>query len=1064
MPKENVKSAAVNTNAKRVSSSSSSSGSSSKASAKKAAAAAEPPKPSKDVLAKIAELKEGPLAGLEAAFRKEGALDEAGLWLASLATDAGGRAAEPFAVEAIPQILKALGSKKGGVRVAAKATWASTQLSPASAPLELKKLFAAVAPEESWQTRAAALRRISALCSSAPAQVAAKLPEVVPAVASCLWDTKKDVSEAAQDAMREALELCGNRDIEAMLPALTSAAIRPKEVPECVHSLAATTFVQSVDAPTLAIVVPLLTRALSDRSAGATALKRQAALIICNMSKLVDDPRDAAPFLPTLLPGLAKLADELADPEARAVCERSVELMRRLEQRCAGAADATELESVVKNALAGIIEHPTVLAHASGVGAALAARHCFDPDAWSDALCELLEPWAVVTDVAAAVDAARRGAKEKAALPEDEVEEADDAAEELCNCQFTLAYGSKILLHNTQLKLKRGYKYGLLGANDSGKTSLLRSLANNQLENFPGPDQVRTVFVEADILGELSHLACLDYIFNDARIQACGVPRDDVAAMMLRVGFSEKMLTDPVTTLSGGWRMKLALSRAMLQRADILLLDEPTNHLDVMNVKWVKDYLKGLKSVTAIMVSHDSGLLNDVCDHILEISDLKLSLFRGNLAAFVEVRPEAKAYFELKANKFTFSFPKPSPIEGVKSKGKALIKVENISYQYPKNDKNTIESATVQVSLSSRVACVGPNGAGKSTLIKCLTGEVEPTTGKVWQHPNARIGYIAQHAFEKVGDHLSKTANEYIRWRYAGGDDKEAIMKETMKLTDEEIKAQKQQLEWTSTNPETGEIKKSKRVISRLTGERKTNKSTKEHDYEVQFKAPYDEDKAYIGLKKLVKLGWAKACKKVDVRVAQAASGMFRPLTSANVELHLKNVGLDAEFATHSRIGALSGGQKVKVVLGAATWMQPHLLILDEPTNYLDRDSLGALAGAIREFEGGIVVISHNNDFTSALCNETWVVEKDDDGISRPNVNGDPEWMTNALATKVDDQVAITEVTDAFGNVTEVKQKKQLSKKEIKVMMKRVKDKIKNGADLDEDEEEFAEEHNLWAA
>merc|ERR1711898_65722 len=139
-------------------------------------------------------------------------------------------------------------------------------------------------------------------------------------------------------------------------------------------------------------------------------------------------------------------------------------------------------------------------------------------------------------------------------------------------------------------------------------------------------------------------------------------------------------------------------------------------------------------------------------------------------------------------------------------------------------------------------------------------------------------------------------------------------------------------IDFVYTDPDTAKTTKTKRVIKRLTGERKTNKSTKENDYEVKF--------------------------------AQAASGMFRPLTSSNVESHLKNVGLDAEFATHHRISALSGGQKVKVVLGAAMWMQPHLVILDEPTNYLDRESLGALADAIREFEGGVVIISHNNDFT----------------------------------------------------------------------------------------------------
>ena len=150
----------------------------------------------------------------------------------------------------------------------------------------------------------------------------------------------------------------------------------------------------------------------------------------------------------------------------------------------------------------------------------------------------------------------------------------------------------------------------------------------------------------------------------------------------------------------------------------------------------------------------------------------------------------------------------------------------------------TIEKATVQVSLSSRVACIGPNGAGKSTLIKCLTGEVEPTTGTVWQHPNARIGYIAQHAFHHIESHMDKTPNEYIRWRYAGGDDREAIAKDTMQLTDKEKELQAQVIEFTVTDPETAKITKSKRVIARLTNERKTNKSTKENDYEVQFKAP----------------------------------------------------------------------------------------------------------------------------------------------------------------------------------------------------------------------------------
>jgi elongation factor 3 len=199
-------------------------------------------------------------------------------------------------------------------------------------------------------------------------------------------------------------------------------------------------------------------------------------------------------------------------------------------------------------------------------------------------------------------------------------EEDDDDGEELCNCTFTLAYGTKILLHNTTMKLKRGAKYGLLGGNDSGKTTLMRSIANGSVEGFPDASQVRTVFVEADILGELSHLSCVDYIMQDPRLAGC--KKEEILSVLNSVGFTDTGKAKPfhaVSTLSGGWRMKLALARAMLQHADILLLDEPTNHLDVINVKWVMNYINSLKNVTAIMVSHDKNFLNTCCTNIIQI-------------------------------------------------------------------------------------------------------------------------------------------------------------------------------------------------------------------------------------------------------------------------------------------------------------------------------------------------------------------------------------------------------------------------------------------------------------
>jgi elongation factor 3 len=417
-----------------------------------------------------------------------------------------------------------------------------------------------------------------------------------------------------------------------------------------------------------------------------------------------------------------------------------------------------------------------------------------------------------------------------------------------------------------------------------------------------------------------------------------------------------------------------------------------------------------------------------------------LHTYKGNLDEFVKIKPSARSYFSFTESKMKFKFPQPGPIEGVKSKGKALMKMSKCTFTYPCNEKPTLFDISVQVSLASRVACVGENGAGKSTMIKLLVGEIEPQEGDVWKHPNARIAYVAQHAFHHIEQHLTKTPNEYIRWRYANnGEDKESLVKVTMQFTDEE----------------SGKVSKVKKVVSELVGGRKTNKS-KDYEYEVRYAGSTVDSGEYLPAKTLKKMGWEKAMKAVDMKIAQRAGLYVRPLSTKNVEQHLEDVGLDKEFGTHYRMSALSGGQKVKVVIAAAMWNQPHILILDEPTNYLDRDSLGALAGAIETYEGGVVMITHNNEFCSKLCPETWVMD-----AGHLETKGDADWMLKQ-DTKIEDQQQLTEVTDAAGNVTKLKgQKKKLSKKEEKQLVKKIKAKLKEGLDLDSDEEEFAVEKDL---
>jgi len=477
--------------------------------------------------------------------------------------------------------------------------------------------------------------------------------------------------------------------------------------------------------------------------------------------------------------------------------------------------------------------------------------------------------------------------------------------------------------------------------------------------------------------------------------------------------------------------MKLELSRAMMLKADILLLDEPTNHMDVKNVKWLEDYLTSMTSVTSIIVSHDSSFLDNVTTGIIHYESRKLKQYRGNLAEFVKQRPEAKSYYSLADAAFSFKFPEPGFLDGVKSKDKAILKMGKVSFTYPGRSTPTIRDVTVQCALSSRVGCIGPNGAGKSTLIKVLTGETNATSGDVWKHPNLRIAYVAQHAFHHLEQHLDKTANQYIQWRYQYGEDRELAQKDTRQISEEEQKQMEKVLN----------IEGEKRQIEQLMGRRKGKKT---FDYEVKWVGKVHDDNTWMPREQLESLGFAKMLQAFDDKEAARAGMYARPLTAQNITKHLVDVGLDAEFSTHNRIRGLSGGQKVKVVIGAAMWNQPHMLVLDEPTNYLDRDSLGALATAIKEYGGGVVIISHNDQFVKELCPEIWHV---DNGVC--TVTGARN--DNALSEKITFKQE-EEVVDAFGNVSKVKQQKtKLSRKEKMAKAKRKKAGLAEDDDDDDD-------------
>merc|ERR1712072_1471584 len=154
------------------------------------------------------------------------------------------------------------------------------------------------------------------------------------------------------------------------------------------------------------------------------------------------------------------------------------------------------------------------------------------------------------------------------------------------------------------------------------------------------------------------------------------------------------------------------------------------------------------------------------------------------------------------------------------------------------------------------------------------------------------------------------------------------------------------------------------------------------------------------------------------------------------VEKHLADFAIDAEAASHTPISALSGGQKVKVVIAAAMWQNPHIVILDEPTNYLDRDGLGALTLAIADFGGGVIIISHNREFADRVSTQKWIMDK-----GRLREEGEVKGEDVALGGNDDGP---DEMYDASGNKIDVKRQKAMSDKDKKKKIKELEKKLKD--------------------
>jgi len=505
--------------------------------------------------------------------------------------------------------------------------------------------------------------------------------------------------------------------------------------------------------------------------------------------------------------------------------------------------------------------------------------------------------------------------------------------------KFSVTVAGQPLLDDATLELNVGTRYGFIGQNGSGKTNVLNAIA---LREIPIPDHIDLyhLHAEAEPTERSAIESVVDHVTEeivrleaaqDLIIETSGVEDERLEAIsdrlseldpdtfefearkiLVGLGFSNDTVPMERATkdMSGGWRMRVSLAKALFAAPTLLLLDEPTNHLDLESCVWLEEHLSHYKKCLFV-VSHSQDFLNTVCNKIVWLHDRDLKYYGGNYATFCaqveaeekiqlklyekqqadmakladyveanhangkaksaaskdkvlnKIKSEAVAKPKLRENTFTFEFPDcdklPSPV----------LPFDGVCFAYSGERADYLyENLDIGVDCDSRIALVGPNGCGKSTLLKLMAGELTPTQGDVKPHPSLLIGRYNQHSAEQLDP--GKTVFGFFKSAYPNSP--------SFKRTDEY---------WRS---------------------------------------------------------W------------------------------LDRFGLTTKMQ-NTKIGCLSDGQKSRIVFAMINMRNPNLLLLDEPTNHLDVDAIDGLANAVKKFNGGVVLVSHDFRLIDQVADQIWVCE-----------------------------------------------------------------------------------------
>merc|ERR1719230_1231083 len=306
------------------------------------------------------------------------------------------------------------------------------------------------------------LNIIIALAEKHPKSIGHVLVTLAMPVAELTCDIKKDVKETATNCMSAICNCTGNKDLEPFLPSVVKAAQSIDNTHACVEKLAGCIFVQNVETPALAVMLPVLSRGLNDKS---EEVKRTCCLIVDNMCKVVEDPAAVVPVMPRLEPLVKSAMEKMANPEARSMAERALKTLQKAgegaETKPVSADDAVAVFKSEGVDMGDSDADKIVAQHVASLAATASNMRRFEPADWASSVA--------IADKFAGVIEQVRAKMEVAAKPKEEIEEEDTEGVDLYKGSFSLAYGTLTLLRDTKMHLKRERFYGLLGPNQCGK-------------------------------------------------------------------------------------------------------------------------------------------------------------------------------------------------------------------------------------------------------------------------------------------------------------------------------------------------------------------------------------------------------------------------------------------------------------------------------------------------------------------------------------------------------------------------------------------------------------------